>query len=142
MQVRSNVEYAKPIPRPDATSAPFWRGAAEGELRFQRCPACDHRQHYPRKLCTRCGAEPVWEVASGRGEVHTFTVVRQFGMKPFREELPYVVAMIELAEGVRMMGNVTDLDPEAVHIGMAVEAYAVIAEDGIGIPYWRPAGAR
>ena len=142
MEVRTDVEYAKAIPSPDDTGRPFWQGAAEGELRVQRCPACDHRQHYPRKLCTKCGADPVWEAASGRGEIHTFTVVRQYGMPPFRDELPYVVAMIELEEGVRMMGNVTDVEPDDVHIGMAVEAYAVLAEDGIAIPYWRPAGKR
>ena len=142
MEVRRDIEYAKPIPSPDATGAPFWKAAAEGELRVQRCPACDHRQHYPRKLCTQCGGEPVWEAIRELGEIHTFTVVRQFGLPPFKDELPYVVAMIDLAEGLRMMGNVTDVDPDEVHIGMAVEAYAVLAEEGVGIPYWRPARAR
>ena len=61
-------------------------------------------------------------------------------MPPFRDELPYVVAMIELEEGVRMLGNITDIEPDDVHIGMSVEAYAVLAEEGIGIPYWRPDG--
>ena len=139
MEVRTNVDWNKPIPQPDETGRPFWAGAAEGELRVQRCPQCDHRQHYPRKLCIRCGADPVWEPASGRGTVYTFTVIRQYGMPPFKDELPYVVAMIELEEGVQMMGNVTDVEPDDVHVGMAVEAYAVIAEDGIGVPYWRPA---
>lgn len=138
MEVRRD-EYAKPIPDPDETGRPFWAGAAEGELRLQRCPDCGHRQHYPRKLCMRCGGDPVWEAASGRGTIYTFTVIRQFGLPPFRDELPYVVAMIELEEGVAMMGNVTDVAPDDVHIGMAVEAYSVVAEDGIGVPYWRPA---
>ena len=53
--------------------------------------------------------------------------------------LPYVVAIVELEEGVRMMGNVTDCDPESVEIGMEVEAYAVLADEKLGIPYWRPA---
>jgi uncharacterized OB-fold protein len=139
MEVRTDTEYTKPIPDPDGTEAPFWQGAAEGELRIQICGACGHQQHYPRKLCTQCGAEPTWHTTSGRGTIYTFTVVRQFGMPPFKDELPYVVAMIELEEGVRMLSNVTDVSPDDVHIGMAVEAYAVIAEDGVGIPYWRPA---
>ena len=138
MEVR-NDDYDKPIPAPDETGRPFWEGAAQGELRVQRCTDCGHRQHYPRKICTRCGGDPVWEPASGRGQVYTFTVVRQYGMPPFRDELPYVVAMIELEEGVRMMGNITDVDPDEVKIGMPVEAYAIIAEEGIGIPCWRPA---
>ena len=139
MDVERVGTYEKPIPQPDATEKPFWEGAAQGELRIQRCPACGHRQHYPRALCTRCGETPQWEVASGRGSVHTFTIVRQNGAKPFRDELPYVVAIIELSEGVRMMGNITDCAPEDVHIGLAVRAYAVEIEDGIAIPYWRPA---
>lgn len=138
MEVRTDVEYAKPIPDPDGTAAPFWQGAAAGELRVQQCVQCGHHQHYPRKLCIRCGGEPAWQPTSGRGTVYTFTVVRQFGLPPFRDELPYVVAMIELEEGVRMLGNVTDVSVDDVHIGMSVEAYAVLAEEDIAIPYWRP----
>ena len=139
MDVERAKDYEGPLPQPNATERPFWEAAARGELRTQRCPACGHRQHYPRPLCTACGAEPEWETLSGRGRVHTFTVVRQNGAKPFRDTLPYVVAMIETDEGVRMMGNVTDTEPDAVRIGMVVEAYAVQVADEIGIPYWRPA---
>jgi uncharacterized OB-fold protein len=78
--------------------------------------------------------------AAGRGTVHTYTVIRQYGMRPFRDELPYVVAMVELVEGPLMMGNVTGVDPEVVHVGMPVEVYFVLAADDIGIPYWRPVG--
>lgn len=141
MDVKRDVAYERPLPEPDAVVAPFWRAAAEGELWFQRCDACGHRQFYPRAVCLACGATPGWETASGRGTVHTFTVIRQYGQEPFASELPYVVAMIELDEGVHMMGNVTDCDPEAVHIGMPVEAYAVLAEEETGVVFWRPAGA-
>lgn len=138
MDVVTPDTYEKPLPEPDAVSAPFWRAASEGRLLYQHCPACDHRQFYPRALCVACGGEPEWAESSGRGVVHTFSVVRQHGARPFRDELPYVVAIVALEEGVRMMGNVTGCDPEAVHVGMAVEAYAVLAGDGLGIPYWRP----
>ena len=139
MEVVSDRPYDRPAPRPDGVSRPFWEAAGRGELLIQCCPACGHRQFYPRPVCTRCGADPEWEQASGRGVVHTFTVVRQFGGAPFRDLLPYVVAMIELEEGVRMMGNITDCAIEDVEIDMAVEAYAVRTEDGLGIPFWRPA---
>jgi uncharacterized OB-fold protein len=140
IEVKTDVEYAKPLPEPDATSAVYWKSAADGEFRIQHCPACDHYQHYPRALCTECGATPSWTAHSGNGEVHTFTVIRQYGIKPFRDELPYVVAMIELegTGGLRVMSNVTDCAPDDVAIGMHVEAYAVLAADGIGIPYFRP----
>jgi hypothetical protein len=89
-------------------------------------------------MCTACAAEPVWVEASGRGTVHTFTVIRQNRGEPFRSQLPYVVAMVDLDEGVRMMANVTDCAPDDVRVGMAVEAYTVKVEDGLGIPFFRP----
>jgi uncharacterized OB-fold protein len=140
MEVIRGVEWQRAIPDPDGTERPFFEAAARGELRYQRCPACDHVQFYPRAACTACGADPEWATASGRGTVHTFTVVRQNFAKPFKDELPYVVAMVELEEGVRMMGSVTDCAPEDVHIGLELEAYAVECEEGLAVPFWRPAG--
>ena len=72
--------------------------------------------------------------------VHTFTVIRQYGMPPFVDELPYVVAMVELEEGPMIMGNVTGGSVDDVHIGMAVEAHFTKVDDDIGIPYWKPVG--
>ena len=139
MDVRSVDSWEKPIPAGGNVIGEFWSAADEGRLVIQHCPACGARQHYPRLLCATCGAEPDWEEASGEGVVHTFTIVRQNGAKPFSDELPYVVAIIELAEGPRMMGNVTGCAPEAVTVGMPVRAYAVHVEDGLAIPFWEPA---
>lgn len=138
MEVLRIGAWAKPLPDPDAVYAPFWDAAGQGRLLYQECGSCGHRQFYPRALCTACGADPAWAEASGRGSVHTYTIVRQYGAAPFRDELPYVVAIIDLEEGVQMMGNVTHCAVDAVHVGMAVEAYAVAAADGVGVPFWRP----
>jgi uncharacterized OB-fold protein len=138
MEVVRGRTWSKPLPEHDPVFAPFWAGAAEGRLLYQECPVCGHRQFYPRALCTACGADPVWAEASGRGTVHTYTIVRQYQAPPFVDELPYVVAVIELDEGVRMVGNVTDCPVEQVHVGMAVEAYAVAATERVGVPFWRP----
>src|SRR2546423_1627786 len=73
----------------------------------------------------RCGGDVDWLPCSGRGTVHTFTVIRQNHAKPFKNELPYVVAIVELDEGPRMMGNVTGVDPDDMQIGAAVEVYFV-----------------
>jgi len=132
-------EWTKPLPLPDNVSAPYWQAAAEGRLLIQRCPACGNVQWYPRALCTACGGDPEWLEAAGRGTVHTFTVIRQYGMKPFRDELPYVIAMVELEEGPLVFGSVTGCDPDAVSIGMPVEVHFRRAADDVGIPYWRPA---
>jgi uncharacterized OB-fold protein len=130
-------QWERPLPHADNVSKPFWEAASRGELMIQRCPS-GHRQFYPRAVCRVCGADPEWERASGRGTVHTFTVIRQNHARPFRDELPYVVAIVELDEGVRMMGNVTDCPIEDVHIGMPVEVHMVDAEPGVAVPFWRP----
>jgi uncharacterized OB-fold protein len=137
MDVVRGQEWKRPRPAPDASERPFFEAAARGELLHQRCPACGHRQFYPRAVCTACGADPEWASSAGRGVVHTFTVVRQNGLPPFKSELPYVVAMIELLEGVRMLGNVTGVELDQMSVGLPVEAYAVEFEPGLALPFWR-----
>jgi uncharacterized OB-fold protein len=132
---------ARPLPAADNVTSPYWEAAARGEVLYQACPACGNRQFYPRALCTACAAEPEWRVASGRGTVHTFTVIRQNWAQPFNELAPYVVAMVDLEEGPRMMTNITGCDPDEVRIGMAVEAYTLTVEDGLGLVFWRPVAA-
>jgi uncharacterized OB-fold protein len=139
MEVIRGEKWSRAIPAPDSLERPFFEAAARGELLYQRCPKCGHAQFYPRAVCTACGGDPEWAAASGRGSVHTYTVVRQNGMPPFKELVPYVVAMVELPEGVRMMGNVTHLDVDEVGVGTALEAYAVEFEPGLALPFWRPA---
>lgn len=132
--------WDRPIPRPDGVTAEFWRAAAEGRLLIQRCPACAHRQFYPRAICTSCGATPEWEEATGRGVVHTFTVIRQNHAAPFKDLLPYVVAMIELEEGPLLMGNVVDCDVDDVRVGAPVAVTMRQAAPDVGVPFWRLAG--
>jgi len=139
LEVRPADGWSRPLPALDNVSATFWSAAAEGRLLIQRCPQCGTRQFYPRAMCTTCGTETEWEEASGRGTVYTYTVIRQNGSQPFRSELPYVVAMIALEEGPRMMGNVTGCPIDQVVIGMAVQAYIATAEPGTGVPFWEPA---
>ena len=139
MEVVRGRPWERPELAPAALDRAFFEAAARGELLYQRCPACDHRQFYPRLLCTACGGEVGWATASGRGVVHTFTIVRQHGQKPFQGELPYAVAVVELEEGVRMLGTVTGCAVESVRIGLPVDAYAVECGEGLAVPFWRPA---
>ena len=90
-------------------------------------------------MCTQCAGDVDWLECSGNGEIHAFTVIRQMGMKPFREELPYVIAMVQLAEGPLIYGNVTDIEPDDVRIGMPVTVWFTRADEEIGVPSWRPA---
>ena len=111
----------KPVPRVDASSAPYWQGNADGRLLLQRCTECDHVQFYPRLVCTACGGrELAWTESSGRGAVRTFTVIRRAVSPAFEADVPYVVALIALDEGPTMMTNLVDCDPNAVSIGQRV----------------------
>ena len=106
-------------PRPTATSEPYWQGCREGELRLQKCKACGLVQFYPRILCSQCQHRELgWVVASGRGEIASFTVVRRGVSEAYPS--PYVVALIDLFEGPRMMSHVVGVDPESVAVGDAV----------------------
>ena len=126
----------KPLPQPDALSGPYWEAAAEGRLLIQRCPACTRHQWYPRPLCLACGArEPDWVEASGRGTVHTFSVVRRTPNREFADELPYVFAIVELEEGVRMATRLVGTPPERVRCGMPVRVtFPPAGEDGRVLP--------
>jgi uncharacterized OB-fold protein len=129
--------WIKPVPGSDPMSKEYFAAAAEGRFLIQRCPSCGQAQHYPRAVCVRCGATPEWAEASGRGRVYSFSVIRQAGMPGFAEEVPYVVALVDLEEGPRVMGNITDCDVDHVRIGAPVEAYLARVADEVGMPQWR-----
>ena len=129
----------RPAPLPDADTAEYWRAAHEGRLLVQRCTACTKAQLYPRDRCRHCRGEVRWEEASGRGTVYSFTVVRQNYIRPFRDWIPYVVALVDLEEGPRVMTNVVGCDPGEVHIGMPVRARFEVVSDAAGIALFEPA---
>ena len=112
-------EYIKPLPKPSPTSRPFWEAAKRHELTIQRCGACREYIYYPRPRCPKCFSDQLsWERVSGRGKVYSYTVVRRASSRMFADA-PYVLAIVELAEGPRMTTNVV-APPEQVRIGMPV----------------------
>jgi len=135
------MSYRKPIPPADAISAHYWQSAAQGKLVLNACNSCKNIMFYPRATCTRCMSDDLaWVEASGRGEVHAFTVCYRAPDAVFRDDAPYVIALIDLPEGPRMMSNVTGCDPDAVHIGMPVEVWFEPATEDIAIPKFKPIG--
>jgi uncharacterized OB-fold protein len=140
MQVVQGKPWNRPAPLGEGDYGPFFEACAQGRLLVQSCPSCGHRQFYPRPFCVQCAATPEWLEASGRGSLYTYTVIRQFRGEPYASELPYALGMVDLAEGVRMFGGITGVDPAQVRIGMPLVAYAVEYEPGRAMPYWRPAG--
>lgn len=132
----------RPSAPPDPDSAPYWEAAREGRLLVQRCDDCGAMQLYGRALCLQCGGPVSWVDASGRGTVYSYTVIRQNHQRPWREMLPYVVALVDLEEGPRLMTNVVGCDPEAVSVGMPVQVRFEPAGEGgeAAVPVFGPAG--
>lgn len=98
-----------PLPVPDADTQPFWDGTARGELLVQQCEACRALLWQPRPVCSACGTiAPSWVPLSGRGRVATWTVPRPPVLPALAELVPFVVAVVELDEGVRMVGLLVD----------------------------------
>jgi uncharacterized OB-fold protein len=131
--------YRKPLPRIDEESRGFWEALARHELYVQRCLGCATLRFYPRAVCPVCLSPAVaWERASGRGSVYTFTVTRQNQAVGFRDELPYVLAVVELVEGVRLLTNLVDCPPERVRVGLPVEVVFEDVTPEITLPKFRP----
>jgi uncharacterized OB-fold protein len=122
------------IPHPNPVDREFWEGARRGELRIQRCATCGRHQHYARALCSHCGADTLeWVTASGDGTIYSYTVVRQQGVPPFNERVPFVVACVDLDEdGARVIAAMPNLDPEDAHVGMRVRATFRPADEELG----------
>jgi uncharacterized OB-fold protein len=129
----------RPAPVPEPESAEYWRALRQGRLLVQRCRDCGRHQLYPRDRCTACRGQVEWVQASGRGTVHSFTVIRQQHQRPFRDWVPYVVALVDLEEGPRLMTNIVGVDPEDVSIGMAVRARFEAVSEEAGIALFEPA---
>jgi uncharacterized protein len=112
------------VPQPSVEDREFWEGARRGELRIQHCTTCGKHQHYARMLCSHCGATTLeWVTASGHGTVYSYTVIRQNGVPPFNERVPFVVATVDLDEaGARIIAAMPSVDPDAARVGMRVEA--------------------
>ena len=118
-----------PLPFPNPTTRPFFDAARRHELVLQRCPR-DGFFFYPRSRCPRClGADWEWQDASGRGEIHSFTVDRVGHLPGLERAVPYAIAIVELAEGPRLTARIVDCDVDALRVGQAVEARYEDVED-------------
>jgi uncharacterized OB-fold protein len=121
----------------DSDSRPYWEGLAQGELRVQRCNSCSKAVFYPRALCPHCFSSQLsWIVASGKGTIYSYTVAHQaFG--PFAADVPFIVIIAELEEGVRMMSRLLDAPRERVMVGAAVKVTFEKVEEDLTLPYFR-----
>jgi uncharacterized OB-fold protein len=114
--------YTKPLPVIEKWNAPYWQAAKRHEFVAQRCRACGYVHLPPGPVCTNCLSEDQeWMPLSGKGTIHSFGVYYQQWHPGFKEDLPYNVALIELAEGPQIISQVIGCDNDALACGLAVE---------------------
>ncbi len=130
----------KPLPTPDTDSAAFWSGLKEGKLLLQHCLDCGNVQYYQQGMCRRCGGERLeHRAASGRGKVHSYSVVYRAPGPAFKRDVPYAVLLVELEEGPRMISSLVGAKPESVTFDMPVQLVCEKASEEITLPRFRPA---
>ncbi|WP_217206616.1 Zn-ribbon domain-containing OB-fold protein [Streptomyces sp. AC550_RSS872] len=119
-------------PEADAFTRTYWDAAASGQLLIRRCGTCGRAHHYPREFCPHCWSEDVtWQPASGRATLYTWSVVHRNDLPPFGERTPYVAAVVDLAEGPRMMTEVVEcVDAGRLRAGMGLE---VVFREGVPV---------
>ncbi|MBI4299016.1 MAG: Zn-ribbon domain-containing OB-fold protein [Chloroflexi bacterium] len=128
------TQYKKPLPLPmhKALTQPFWEGAKRHELVMPRCKKCDHFFFYPRENCPNCLSSDVgWTKVSGRGRLYTYTVVRRPANPAFNEDVPYILAVVQLDEGPKMLSNLVGCKIEDAKVDMPL----VVSFDDV-TPEW------
>ena len=129
----------KPVPIVNPWARPFWDGAREGRLMIQQCHDCGKHIFYPRVACPHCASDRLeWVEASGRGTVYSYTVVYNNAPSAFLADIPYVVAVINLAEGVRMLSNIVQCDLGELRCDMPVEVTFERLNEEFTLPKFRP----
>ena len=127
------TESTKPVPSSTDASGPFWAGCAAGVLNLRHCPSCNISYAPTRQLCSCGNAQLSWVEASGRGTIFSYTVVHRAPDPAFKADLPYVIAIVELEEGAKLLSNVGGCPADKVCIGMAVRAICQEVAPGIGV---------
>ena len=130
----------RPSPVPTKVTQPFWDAAAQGKLLVQRCGECKQTQSLPRLFCRHCMSEDLqWEASKGLGTIYTFTINHRAANAHMADKVPYVVAVVQLDEGVRMMANIVGAAPESVQIGDRVQVRFLPLSDTVSLPQFERA---
>lgn len=130
----------KPLPRPAPESVPFWEAAKNHRLELPRCNACGQFWFPPSQSCPHClAADFAWTPVSGRGTVFSFVVFHRVYHPAYEGDVPYVVALIALEEGPRMLSNVVGIPPDQVRCDMPVKVVFDDVTEGVALPKFTPA---
>ena len=137
----SDTTLHKPLPELTELTRPFWTAAKEGRFVLQKCARCATFNFHPKPWCIECGSrELAWTDAQPRGTLYAYTVSRTVGMNypGWKDELPVILAMVDLDDGPRMYAQLTDCPPADLRIGMRLEVHFAAISEAAGIPKFRP----
>ncbi len=126
--------------KPTPETRPFWEAAKRRELQIQQCHECGAHYFYPRPMCPYCLSRNVaWVTCSGRGRLHTF-VINYRPPRHYASDSPYVIGIVELEEGPRLMTNIVGVapDPKALRCDMPVEVVFEDIDENFALPKFRP----
>ncbi len=137
---RTTMSGFEPTPTPE--TAPFWDATSRGELAVQFCTACARYYFYPRPQCPNCGSVHVeWRATTGRARLVSY-VINYRPLPPFDPRTPLIVALVELAEGPRMMTNIVGVAPDPDHLPLDLElSVTFVAQGAVQLPVFEPAAA-
>ena len=128
----------RPLPVADSDSAPFWAALREGRLQLQRCGGCGRYVFYPRALCPHCHSSDLeWVPVAGTGTIYSYTVARRPAGPAFAADVPYVLVLVDLDEGVRMLTRLLTADVDSVRIGARVVVDFEVVTDEVTLPAFR-----
>ena len=140
MRASTQQVSPKPLPRPqDPVEQEFWDRCQDGNLYFQRCGECDTFRHLARYMCAKCGSpEFSWEQSSGNGTLFSWTITHQALHPAFAGDIPFIAAVVELDEGVRMATRLVDCDHDKLELDLAVELDFETISTDFRLPVFRP----
>lgn len=136
------METQKPVPVIQPWTKEFWKATKQGKLLVQHCKDCGANIFFPKKVCPECWSENLtWIESSGKAFVYTFTTMLDMVEPKFMNDLPYVIAMVDLEEGIRMTTRIVNCNPNDVKIGMVVEVVFEDVSPECSLPMFQPADA-
>jgi len=116
------MELSRPLPVPTPTTQPFWDGVAQHQVKLQQCDDCQGWVFYPRTNCPHClSSSLTWRDVTGEATIYSYTVAYRPTAPHFVDEIPQLIAVVELKEGVRMNTIIVNANPEELKVGLAVK---------------------
>ena len=138
--METRAPLPRPIPTPEGLNAEFYAHCAAGKLAIQRCSDCEAWRHLPRYMCPECGSEKwTWQNVSGDARLHSWTVTHRAMHPAFANDVPYVVGVVELAEGPRLVAPIRNVRAEDLTLDQPLRLAFERLSDEIALPVFHPA---